>query len=85
MPRITELVGFGLRVADAELMDTDERGMIVHDAAGRPRTVPGKQLILLDPATGEQLRLTLNDEERRALVGELTGVEIAQPGAMKLQ
>lgn len=81
MPRRTELLGYRFAVGDAIIPVADDRGNIVHDAQGAPKTEKVKQIVSFDQ-TGDQITVALPDEGRKELIRLLTGVHVAQAGDM---
>jgi hypothetical protein len=77
--RITELVAWGFGVQDTEIPDVDDKGQPVPNGNGQPKMKPGKMLVLIDPQNGEQIRVRLSDEARRALVEQLSGGVLIPP------
>lgn len=74
MPRVTELIGYRFNVQPIQIPDVDPKdGKPRFDAKGQIKTSPGRLLVLVDPATGEQVRLAFNDEQKNKLVRQLTG------------
>ena len=73
MAKLTELVAWGFGVQDTEIPDLDAKGQPMPNGDGKPKMKPGKMLVLIDPQTGDQIRVRLSDEARRALVEQLSG------------
>lgn len=73
MPRLTELVGWGFAVQDWQTPVADENGQPTIGDGGQLQMAPGKLLVLIDPQTGEQIRIGLSEGARDELVRQLAG------------
>lgn len=83
MPKITELSGFGLNLANEEL-PVVENGQQVFDGHGQPKTAMGKRLTFVDPNTGEAFFIRIPADGVREIVKFLTGgIEVARPEVLQ--
>lgn len=84
MPRLIEerWVGIGFDVITEHLPQQDERGNIIHDATGLPKTVEHTTLVLIlnEPGGQRVVRIPFQEESRQELIRKLTGGVIVPNG-----
>lgn len=82
MPRFTQdrLLGYQFQVVVEHVPKADERGNVIHNGNGEPKTEEMRTLVLQDPATGHQVAVPLSLDARDELVRQLTGGLIVPTG-----